>query len=82
MEPKSEFVKHYFDLEPKSEISEGLDLKADEAFADITSMGMATNLRRLLDVYGNGMMELENNLKAVMKLEGFADKLTENESSN
>lgn len=85
MEPrvtsKYEAVKHYLDLEPpKSEIGEELDLKADEAFADDASMGMAMGLRELLDVYGSGMRTLEEDLRVLMKLEGFAEKVVNDAS--
>lgn len=53
MEPritaKYDAVMHYIDLEPlKSEIGDGLDLKADEAFADDASIRITMGLERTL----------------------------------
>lgn len=68
-----------FELEPKAEIGEGLDLEADEEFADgQTTMGV----RSLLNAYFGGMSTIEENLRSLMKLEDFAEKVVENDASN
>lgn len=53
MEPritaKYDAVMHFLDLEPlKSEIGDGLDLKADEAFADDAFIRITMGLERTL----------------------------------
>ena len=69
-------------LEPKVEIGDELDLKADEAFADVASMGLTMGLKELLSAYGKGMRTMEENLMNLMKLEGFAEKVAKNDESN